>query len=222
MADTFGYAVPSGHAVDFIATPGGPGKIGNNGITVTDVNGEASVAWIEVHPTPSETGYYTTSDPLTSGRRGYAWLQAQTMGKNGNPIRDSILILWNEGAMIPNQPAAISMANHSHSGIVDTLTLWDSNGNPINGTIKATVDLGSNPIQGEDFEVEGDIGGTAITIPQGDYRLLGRGNTKFAFGVYDNSSAAIVTGGTAVTIDITITSPNYASAIVVYVPVTVN
>ncbi len=95
--------------------------------------------------------------------------------KTGHPIRDSILILWNEGAMIPNQPAAISMANHSHSGIVDTLTLWDSNGNPINGTITATVDLGSNPVQGEGFEVEGDIGGTAITIPQGDYRLLGRG-----------------------------------------------
>ncbi len=222
VADTFGYAVPSGHAVNFISTPGGPGKIGNNGITITDVDGNASVTWIEVYPTPSYNGYYTTSDPTTSGRRGYAWLQAQTMGKNGSFIRDSVLVLWNEGSMNPNQPAAITMTNHTHSGIVDTLTLWDSNGNPINGTITATVDLGSDPVQGESFEVEGDIGSIPITIPRGDYRVLGQGNTKFAFGIYDNSNASIPTAGTAVTIDITITSANYAAAIVVYVPVIVN
>ncbi|MFZ1978638.1 MAG: hypothetical protein WAV76_11845, partial [Bacteroidota bacterium] len=80
----------------------------------------------------------------------------------------------------------------------------------------------SDPVQGESFEVEGDIGSIPITIPRGDYRVLGRGNTKFAFGIYDNSNASIPTAGTAVTIDITITSANYAAAIVVYVPVIVN
>jgi hypothetical protein len=222
VADTFGYAVPSGHAVGFIATPGGPGKIGNNGISVTDADGNASVAWIATYPSPSYPGYFTATDPLTNGRRGYTWMHAQTMGKNGTFIQDSILVLWNEGSIIHNQPAGITLTHGSHSGWIDTLTLWDSNLNPINASISVSVDLGPNPAQGEGFVVEGDIGTkNAISTPGYDRRLLMEGNTKFAFGIDDVST--LNTAGLSVTIDISITSPNYpGGTVVVYVPVTIN
>ena len=219
VADTFGYAVPSGHAVGFISTPGGDGIIGNNGISVTDANGSAGVAWISWPPTPSQDGYFTTSDPATSGRRGYTWLQAQTMGKNGKYIRDSLLVLWNEGFIHDSLASnSITMTSHTHSP-VNTLFLWDSNLNPINATVNATVDLGTNPPLGESFAVEGDFGSDPITIPEGDYRLLGRGNTFFVFGIVDQSS--IATTGMAVTIKIHINSQNYAP-VTINVPVIVN
>ena len=47
------------------------------------------------------------------------------------------------------------------------------------------------------------------------------GNTKFAFGIDDVST--LNTAGLSVTIDISITSPNYpGGTVVVYVPVTIN
>ena len=64
------------------------------------------------------------------------------------------------------------MTNHTHSP-VNTLFLWDSNLNPINATITATVDLGANPPLGESFAVEGDFGSDPITIPEGDYSYWG-------------------------------------------------
>ena len=223
VADTFGYAVPSGHAVGFIATPGGDGIIGNNGISTTDQNGSAGVAWITWPPTPSDAGHYTTSDPATGGRKGYMWLQSQTMGKNGTYIKDSILILWNDGAANFNQPANITMTHGTSSGLVDTLKLYDSNLNPINASITASVNLGSNPTQGESFMVYGDISSDPTTppliTPAGDYRLLGRGNTYFLFGITDQST--INTAGTSVIINIYITIANHAP-IHVQVPVTVN
>jgi hypothetical protein len=220
VADTFGYAVPSGHAVGFIATPGGPGKIGNNGISVTDADGNAGLTYWATEPSTSAAGFYTTTDPLTSGRAGYHWLQAQTMGKNGTYIKDSILILWNNGYIRDSLSAgSITMNKHTHSP-KDTIYLWDSNGNPLNATISATVDLGSNTDAGLNFQAEGDISSDAITIPGGDRRLQGRGNTMFVFGMYDGSTVDF-TG--AVTIKISITCPNYsAGTVVVQVPVTIN
>jgi hypothetical protein len=110
------------------------------------------------------------------------------------------------------------MTSHTHSP-VNTLYIWDSNLNPINATITATVDLGASPPLGESFAVEGDFGSDPITIPEGDYRLLGRGNTSFVFGIVDQSS--ISTTGMAVTIKIHINSQNYAP-VTINVPVIVN
>jgi hypothetical protein len=227
VADSFGYAVPSGHAVGFNATPGGDGIIGNNGISTTDANGSAGVAWISWPPTPSDNGHYATGVPqiLTGGRTGagYTWLQAQTMGKNGAYIKDSVLILWNEGAAITNSPDPITLAHGASSGLIDTLKLYDSNLNPINASITANVYLGSNPPQGESFVVYGDISSDPSSVPlvtpAGDYRLQGRGNTYFLFGIADQSTVS--TAGTSVIINIYITIQNHAQ-IHVQVPVTVN
>lgn len=222
VADTFGYAVPSGQSVIFNTT-NGVGVIGNSGITTTDANGYAKVIWLTGTPTPSENGFYTTTDPLTNGRKGYVWMHAETIGKNGAYIQDSILILWNQGAVNVNSPDPITLAHGTSSGLIDTLKLYDSNMNPINASITANVNLGSNPQQGESFVVYGDISSDPsmppLITPTGDYRSLGRGNTFFLFGIADQST--INTSGTSVIINIYITIQNHAP-LHVQVPVTVN
>ena len=222
VADTFGYAVPAGQSVIFNGMPA-VGIIGNNGITTTDANGYARVSWLTGTPTPSENGFYTATDPMTSGRKGYFWIHAQTMGKNGNYIQDSILILWNDGAAIINSPAPITMTHGLSSGLVDTLTMWDSNLNPINASITASVYLGANPLQGETFMVYGDISSDPssppLVTPAGDFRLQGHGNTYFVFGIADQSTVS--TAGISVVINIYITIQNHVP-IHLSVPVTVN
>jgi hypothetical protein len=212
IGDTFSNPVPTGTAVYF-HTQAGIIETGNSDFTAyTDKDGFATVNLWTVNPIPDALPY---SDPnYLAGHVGGEWVWAQTQGRDGKKIIDSVFVVWNMAPIvIVQKPDLIVMDHFGHSALF-TLEVTDVNGNPLcdGTTITAAFVVPPGSI-GVAFDTYGDI---PVTIPNGARGVFpGPGYTQFRFGVTDNSTVQV--GST--TCKITIDSPLFG-IVTVAIPVT--
>jgi hypothetical protein len=166
----------------------------------TDKDGYATVNLWTVNPLPDALPYYDNN--YLGGRPGGEWVWAQTQGRDGKKIIDSVFVVWNMGPIvIVQRPDSIVMNHFSYSSLY-TLEVTDINGNPLcdGTTITATFVLPSG-LSGVAFDTYGNIPVLIPNVVRGVF--AGPGSTQFKFGVTDNSSVQVG----ATTCKITIDSP---------------
>jgi hypothetical protein len=205
IGDTFSNPVPIGTAVYF-HTQAGIIETGNSDFTAyTDKDGFATVNLWTVNPLPDAIPYYDNT--ALAGRLGGEWVYAQTQGRDGKKIIDSVLVVWSMNQIVIRQvPDSIVMPQHGHSALF-TLEVTDANGNPLcDGTTITAAFVIPPGTSGVAFDTYGDIPALIPNSPFG--RFPGHGFTLFNFGVTDNSTADVG----ATTCKITIMSPLFGTA----------
>jgi hypothetical protein len=206
--------VPEGTAVYF-HTQAGLIETGQSDFKAyTDKDGFATVNLWTVNPLPDAIPYYDNF--ALAGRIGGEWVYAQTQGRDGKKIIDSVLVVWSMNQIIVRQvPDSIVMLQHGHSALF-TLEVTDANGNPLcDGTTITAAFVVPPGTSGVAFDTYGDIPALIPNSPFG--RFPGHGFTLFNFGVTDNSTADVG----ATTCKITIISPLFGTATIA-IPVILN
>jgi hypothetical protein len=200
IGDTFSNPVPTGTAVYF-HTQAGLIETGQSDFQAyTDKDGYATVNLWTVNPLPDALPYYDNN--YLGGRPGGEWVWAQTQGRDGKKIIDSVFVVWNMGPIvIVQKPDSIVMNHFSYSSLY-TLEVTDINGNPLcdGTTITANFVLPAG-LSGVAFDTYGNIPVLIPNVVRGVF--AGPGSTQFKFGVTDNSSVQVG----ATTCKITIDSP---------------
>jgi hypothetical protein len=210
VGDTFSNPVPVGTAVYFHSQAGIMQTGKSDFFAYTDIKGLATVSLQTVNPRPNALPYFdsTIVDYInggTVGRIGYEWVYAQTQARNGEEIKDSVFVIWNQAPIvITGLPASISMSQHSVSANI-SMTVKDVNGNPLcDGTTISVSFIYPPGITGISFDVAGAI---PATIPNAGYaRFPGNGITDFSFRVDDNSTVDLA--GFGVTMRVTVSAPS--------------
>jgi hypothetical protein len=212
IGDTFSNPVPIGTAVYF-HTQAGIIETGNSDFTAyTDKDGFATVNLWTVNPLPDAIPYYDNT--ALAGRIGGEWVYAQTQGRDGKKIIDSVLVVWNMNRIVIRQaPDSIVMPQFGHSALF-TLEVTDDNGNPLcDGTTITASYVVPAGTSGVAFDTYGEIPAFIPVSPAARYP--GHGFTLFSFGVTDNSTPP---GVNATTCKITISAPNLQT-ITIAIPV---
>jgi hypothetical protein len=221
VGDTFSNPVLEGTAVYFHSQAGIMQTGSTDFSAYTDNKGLASVHLETVNPLPNRSPFcdQTIIDYVNGGavgRIGYEWVFAQTQARDGNYIRDSVFVVWNQGPIKfsfngapPTRynilttvvPTIILPAGGTSAS--NTFTVVDNNGNPLcDGTkISATVDNIQIGIYTYSFSVNGNMN-TIIPIA-GYARFPGDGITNFIFSVTGGGGLGV---GFSTTLHITITS----------------
>jgi hypothetical protein len=204
VGDTFSNPVKPGTAIYFHSQAG----IMSTG-TPTDANGFTTANLYTVNPAPNHLPYYdpTIIDYVNGGpvgRIGYEWVVAQTEGRNGVYIKDSVFVVWNQAPIIvTGLPASITMVSHGTSSIIN-IVVTDANNNPLCDGTQISASFTFPPgITGLQFKATGNI---PSTIPiAGFARFHGSGITDFSFRVADVSLTN--TADMVVSLDITVDAP---------------
>lgn len=210
IGDTFSNPVAVGTAVYFHSQAGimqtGAADFG----AYTNTSGRASVSLLCVNPIPDVAPYsYLPSSgayaALISNRPGYHWVYAQTQGRNGKRVIDSVLVLQCKSPITSTGiPAVTIPVTQAGSSAVIPITIKDANGNPLpegtSITTTVTDDIGI------EFSVSGDLssGGTT-TISSGSI-FPGNGVTDFNIRVNDLTSGGSPLN-TSCTVTIIVTTP---------------
>jgi hypothetical protein len=168
----------------------------------TDDNGQGTVNLISGNPRPF--GIYAAASPLDTG---YHHLVAKTVGQNGATVTDSILVLWSGYSMISNvSPTTFSIVNGSAQ--VFRFTVSDQYFHPLApGTeIAVSAEVPPPPDPNTPMNQVQLSFGFRGKVTLEDYIFRGPGTTDFAFTLSDGTSN--ITQTTAVSVTITVTSPN--------------
>ena len=214
IGDIFSNPVNKGTAVYFHSQAGIIETGYDNFTAYTDANGLATVNFLTTNPRPSAPPYCDLTYPPIGGRIGGFWVYAQTQGRGGSTIIDSVLVVMNEAPIVVVQaPASITM-NHGGSSALFTLEVTDANGNPLcdGTTITATfvIPAGTSGVAFDTY------GGIPVTIADASSaRWPGWETTKFSFGITDNSTTVV----TSTTCKITISAPGLET-LTIAIPVT--
>jgi hypothetical protein len=221
IGDTFSNPVPVGTAVYFHSQAGVMETGQQYFLAYTNTKGLATANLHTSNPPPATLPYY---DPVAlSGRIGGEWVAAQTQGRGGVWIADSVLVIWNQAPLLigfESQAPSIgpfaldselTLPHHGASRIV-TMTVTDINGNPMcdGSTISPGVTYVSTTVSELSFDVAGSFSiGYPAVIPNAAFaRFPGPGITSFRFQVVDNSLATF-TG--YVTLKLAIYAPGVVS-----------
>ncbi len=216
VGDTFSNPVQKGTAVYFHSQAGVIQTGSTDFNAYTNETGVATVILIPVNPTPDPSGTIRAGRPtydttFSQGRLGYHWVWAQTQGRGGKLVIDSVLVVQGIAPIIvtgiPDTVVPISSVTRVSGPI--SITVKDAHGNPVpDGTIiSASVKLDNAP-PGFQVGVIGDISTDfPAVIPNAAYaRFPQRGITDFTFRVVDGSVGTFI--GVAPLIRIIISSPD--------------
>jgi hypothetical protein len=219
VGDTFSNPVQSNTAIYFHSQAGiiTTGSGGDLAATYTNSLGIASSQLMTVNPKPNAVPFY---DP-TYGRLGYHWVWAQTQGKGGLWIIDSVLLVWNRAPIIVTGiPNAVIPIPRGGTSQPISVTITDANGNPLcdNTSIAAIVTFTSDVV-GVKFGVSGDLTDVApFSMPVAGYaRFPGPGVTFFTFNVSDLSTNGGASVGQSILVQLVITAPALQTRIVSFV-----
>ena len=201
IGDTFSNPVNKGTAVYFHSQAGIIETGFEDFQAYSDKDGLATVSLLTVNPEPDALPYYDNT--ALAGRIGGEWVWAQTQGRDGKKIIDSVLVIWNKAPIVVVQaPDSIAMPRHGQSALF-TLEVTDANGNPLcDGTTITAAFVIPPGTSGVAFDTYGSIPLLPTPVSAAG-RFPGWGTTKFAFGITDNSTVDVG----ATTCRLTITAP---------------
>lgn len=207
VADTFSNPVQRNTAVYFHTQAGviatGSSQVSGGLSTYTDDRGIATSNLITSNPLPLSLPFY---DPVAgSGRPGYHWVYAQTQGRAGRLVIDSVLVVWSGAPIIitgvPTTTLPIPVGGGSTAPI--SISVGDRNGNPLpdGTTITATV-ITTNPPEGWSITTS-----LSRIIPNAGYaRFPGPNITDFTFVVTNSSAPGVVSAGMTYLVEIVVSS----------------
>ncbi|MFH0990701.1 MAG: Ig-like domain-containing protein [bacterium] len=205
VADTFSNPVASGTVVYFHTWSGNV-----QGYTTTNLDGGGLVRFLGGNPAPTVAGTVSAGRPTYYQRPGIFWVVAQTSGKNGKKIADSLRVNWATGPIIATSSAANVTVPVGGSSAPITVTITDARGNPLpTGTsITTKVDFTSN-LSGVKFAVSGGLNSDqGFTMPNGSYVVdPGPNVTTFSIVVSDLSVPGTPTSGQLLNVIISIDAP---------------
>lgn len=215
VGDTFSNPVQSGTAVYFHSQAGVIQTGSSDFNAYTDASGFATVTLFPSNPTPDPTGTLRAGRPtydttFTQGRSGAHWVWAQTRGRGGKLIIDSVLVVQAKApiTVVGIPTTTVAVPSKSVSAPI-SITIKDGNGNPLpdGTTITSSIVVANAPI-GFQMGVSGDISSDiASIIPNAAYaRFPGPRITDFTFRVVDQSTAAFP--GVTVSVRITVACPD--------------
>ncbi len=213
VGDTFSNPVDAGTALYF-QTWAGSIQTGNAnfGTAYTDENGRASVLWIENNPTPDAAGTAKANRLTYYQRPGHFWVVAQTIGRDGVRVADSVLVNWVIGPIaitgLPPSPLVIPRAGTSAP---INLTITDARGNPLPvGTTFGVSFEFTSDIAGIRFGSSGDIPSTGVNTLTNYPGVIypGPKRTQFTFSVSDLSTGGGATVGQRVIVTVRVNAPN--------------
>jgi hypothetical protein len=178
----------------------------------TDKDGFATVNLWTVNPLPDALPYYDNT--ALAGRIGGEWVWAQSQGRDGKKIIDSVFVVWTMNQIVVRQlPDSIVMPHFGHSALF-TLEVTDANGNPLCDGTSITASFVIPPsLTGVAFDTFGEIPALIPNSPAA--RFTGHGTTLFSFGITDNSSVQVH----STTCRLTIAAPLFGT-VTVAIPVT--
>ena len=155
----------------------------------TDETGRGSADLISGNPRP-----YVVNNNTTPDGDGYHYVFATTIGQNGQPVKDTTVVLWSGFSQITNfVPPTIDVPNGSSQAI--SFTVSDENGNPL--SLGTTISVSATGVQAS---TSFGIGG-ALTL--GDILY---GGTQFTCFVIDFDPDSSYISGASLTV--TVMSPN--------------
>jgi hypothetical protein len=224
VADTFSNPVQQKTAV-YYNSQAGVMQTGTTGdrSTYTDNTG-ISTSWLfTVNPKPIAPPFCDLA--AGSGRQGYHWVYAQTQGRGGKWVIDSVLVVWNKAPIVlTGMPIATVQVPRALSSLPISITVKDINGNPLcdGTTITAIIDFTSD-VSGIKFGVGGDLSSSrAFVMPNASYaRFPGANITDFSFFVSDLSTNGGAPVGQSMIVTLEIVSPNLATRVVSFAAVIV-
>lgn len=170
----------------------------------TNAFGSGTVNLISGNPPPF--GVY--SAPVFGD--GYHYVVASTVGQGGQPIVDSLLMLWTGPAMISNvSPQTFNLPNMGSQTF--TFRVSDALGHPLSSGTSIRVTASVPPPPSPDFPVNQVHIGFGIdgVVTLEDVLFPGPGTTDFSFLLRDGT--AQIDTLTAVTVAIAVTSPANAN-----------
>ncbi len=223
VGDTFSNPVAENTAIYF-HTQASLIQTGTNFSAYTDKSGRASVNLIGgVNPRPlvAPFAYLPSSGPYAAkinNRPGYHWVYAQTQGRGGKKVIDSVLVLQSKTPITAaGIPTNVTLSSGGTS-LPIAITLKDGNGNPLpeGTTIAIGVKVVGNGLNIQ-FGVTGGLSSSAPTVvPRGaDLIFPGPNITDYTIYVTDLSSGgAPVNTSCEVTISVStpLTSTNYLTS----------
>jgi len=210
LADTFSNPVAEGTAVYFHSWSGAiQGNIN------TDRNGRGQVNFLGGNPLPTVAGTVSAGRPTYYQREGVFWVVAQSAGKGGKKISDSLRVVWATGPIvITGIPTSTVTIPRGGASAVIGLTFKDSRGNPLPvGTgISIKLDYFTSEVVPNKFGVSGDLSQEfSFVMPNGPWVVdPGPGITDFNINLVDISPGGAQIG-TSVVATITINAPNIGS-----------
>lgn len=201
VGDVYSNPVAPGTAVYFRTTAG---VVQPSVFTSND--GQGSVSLISGNPAP------LGASAAAAFGDGYHYLAARTLGQNGTPVQDSVLILWTGPGRIDSlTPGTFDIPNTGSQSftfkVADALGHPLSQGTSINVTASIPPPPNPNVAQNQVFVVFGNNG--SIALP--DVVFPGPGRTQFGFTLKDGTWA--ITDATPVNVTVTVTSPNNSSPV---------
>lgn len=171
----------------------------------TSDDGQGSVDLISGNPYP--LGVYAYQQPGFGD--GYHILQARTVGQSGNPVIDSIVVLWSGQSAVSNvNPTTFFIQNGGQQSF--TFTVADALGHPLSEGTVIAVSAFVPPPPSPNTPVNqvqlsfGDNGRVALP----DIITGGPGRTQFSFVLSDGTNNIIDSLGTAVSLTISVISEN--------------
>jgi hypothetical protein len=217
VADTFSNPVQVNTAV-YYNSQAGVMQTGTTGPDATYTNNKGiSTSWLyAVNPKPAAPPFCDLT--AGSGRPGYHWVYAQTQGRGGKWIIDSVLVVWNKAPIvITGIPAGTVQVPRGASSIPISITIKDANGNPLPDlTTVVTSVIFTSDVPGIAFGVGGDLSSSrGFVMPNASYaRFPGPRITDFTFFVSDLSTNGGATVGQSMIVQIEISAANLDARIV--------
>lgn len=205
VGDTFSNPVPVNTAVYWHTQAGIIQTGSGNGASYTNSRGFAGSELYTVNPRPLTLPFYDAAFGP-----GYHWVYAQTQGRGGKWITDSVLVLVCGGPLsLTGLPTTFTVPQSGASALIP-FVIRDRNNNPLptGTTVTASVSY-DNTVAGIKFVVGGDFSEQfpTYTVPNAGFaRFPGSGVTNYQVRVSDVSNGGGIIG-MAVTLTITVNAP---------------
>jgi hypothetical protein len=210
VGDTFSNPVPAGTAI-YWNSQAGVMQTGNTpGASYTAANGVATSVLYTGNPRPIVAPFF---EPSVGP--GYHWVWAQTQGRGGAWIRDSVLVLVCGGPIsITGLPASFTIPKSGTSTPMN-FEVRDGLNNPLptGTTVRVSIAF-DNSLTGIKFVPGGDFSEQqpVHTVPNtGFARFPGPKVTSYVVRVQDASTGGAPTG-MSVTLTVTVTAPGIGSS----------
>ncbi|HEX9614990.1 MAG TPA: hypothetical protein VGA55_05770, partial [Bacteroidota bacterium] len=178
--------------------------------TTSDAVGAGSVPFLGGNPDATNAGTALAGRPTYDTKEGLFWVVAQTTGKGGISLTDSVLVCWSRGPIsITGIPGATLGVPSGGSSAPVNLSILDALGNPLPVGTSITVAIEfTSSISGILFSTTGDLkAGTPYFIPNAPYVVYpGPNVSDFTFNVVDLSQSGGPVGQ-QMNVIITVTAP---------------
>lgn len=204
VGDTFSNPVQAGTAVYWHSQAGVMQTGTSAPASYTNTRGIAVSQLFTVNPRPLTAPFFSAANGI-----GYHWVYAQTQGKGGRTIIDSVLVLVCGGPIgLTGLPASFTLSAGGVSASM-AFEIRDRNNNPLptGTTVNASVSY-DNTVSGTKFVVGGDFSEQfpTYTVPNAGFaRFPGPSVTSYNVRVSDVSTTN--TSGQSITLTITINAP---------------